>query len=362
MAIKYLYIDDETPAKSSGIVKPLINDALDFAIERPKSWNDQKIQLIESGALNDYDGLLLDLKLEFSEGEENVVKFNGADLAQTIRTDVKAGKVDDLPIFLCSTDDKYMALFDRTSYDLFDKKYRKDVDFVSGEARSEFIAFAGAYKTVKENADVARLLQKEVSGNDDLIALSAALAGCRTPHEKVYLIDRFVIQANGILLDEPLLAIRLGIDIDKSAGWQSLKETVLRTFEYSGILSGCYQRWWQADLLRWWRETIGKSLRVMSAKERVDALLQKVGASDLVSIDLPTHHRFDTFWYKCSLSNTPLEPSDGLRTIEMPRYVWQEPSYISTAYMMSEERDRHQIMSLLGANEQMIFEELTPAE
>ena len=358
MAIKFLYIDDEKLETSEGIVKNLRNENLEFIIERPQSWNEQKLNLIENQSIDKYDGLLLDLKLEFSDGDSNDVKFSGTDLAQTIRSDVKSGKIKDLPIFLCSTDDNFMSLFDRTSFDLFDRKYRKDKDFENEDVRNEFIAFAKAYHNIIENNDIENLLQKKIIDNDDLVALNAELKDFKTPHEFVYLINRYVIQSNGILLDEEMLAIRLGIDTKSSTDWPELKSNLLNEYKYQGILSDFYERWWQKDILNWWKNIFGKSLIIMSAKDKVSAIIDRFSLKELYPLPLPEHHRFDTFWYKCRLSNYPLEPSDALKTIEMPRYAWQEPSYISVAYIKSDERDRALIVSLLGANEMRIFDNL----
>ena len=60
----------------------------------------RKLNLIENQSIDKYDGLLLDLKLEIFQMEiammlSSVVLI----LAQTIRSDVKSGKIKDLPIF-----------------------------------------------------------------------------------------------------------------------------------------------------------------------------------------------------------------------------------------------------------------------
>ncbi|WP_353718684.1 hypothetical protein [Dyadobacter sp. 676] len=358
MAINFLYIDDE-PEKAKGFVK-LLNDGetLTFHVAQPQSWDATKKDLVERQGLNEYDGLLLDLKLEFSDGTEIDVKFNGSDLAQTIRTDVKAKKINDLPIFLCSTDKNYMSFFDRTSIDLFDRKYKKETDFSSAEIKNEFIAFSNAYKALRGPMGVEEVLKRNVAQNDELVAVALELEKCKTPHEVVYLVNQFVIHANGVLLDEKLLSIRLGIDLEKSEGWGQLKTEILNAFKYEGILGDYYQRWWQDDILNWWKQMAGTSLKVLSADERVNFLRQHTGITQILPIQMPSSHTFDTFWYACRLSGLPLEASDGLRTIEMPRYAWQEPNYISLSYIQSEDRDRKAIVELLGANELKLFYDL----
>lgn len=356
MGNKFLYVDDE-PQKAKGIIKPIEDAELIFDVESPKTWNDQKSYLIESKKLDEYDGLLLDLKLQFTDNHNNDIKYKGSDLAQSIRTDVKTGKIKDLPIFLCSTDTLMISILDRTSYDLFDKKYEKN-EFSSNEnIKCEFISFAEAYQLLNHKNDFKSIMGKELE-DDELLPLQIELSKCQTPHEVVYLINNYVIKCNGLLLDEELLAIRLGINHKKSKDWSKLKDEILNEFKYKGILNGCYDRWWQSDLLRWWKVTFEKSLKVLPASAKVEALIKKFGYSNITFLSLPENHRFDTFWYKCRLSENPLEPSDALRTIEMPRFVWQEPSYISFAYLKSEERVREDIIPFLGANELRIFETL----
>ncbi|WHT39545.1 hypothetical protein QNH98_02255 [Myroides sp. mNGS23_01] len=224
--------------------------------------------------------------------------------------------------------------------DLFDKMYSKNKDLDQEKTKREFISFASAYQVVREDSSVENLMKKTKEENEELISLEAELEKFKTPHEFVYLINQYVIQSNGLLIDEELLAIRLGIDIEHSSSWEELKQIFLIEFKYNGILGDCYERWWQSELLNTWKKIVGKSLLVMTAQEKVDAIKKVFGLSEIKALVLPKYHDYDTFWYKCRLSNTPLDPSDALRTIEMPRYVWHEPSYISIAYIKSDERER----------------------
>jgi len=100
-----------------------------------------------------------------------------------------------------------------------------------------------------------------------------------------------------------------------------------------------------------------KSLSITTAEDRVSQLVRKFEL-ELSPLALPNHQHYTTFWYKCRLSNTSLDPTDGLRTIEMPRYAWQDTSYISIGYLMSDERDTEAIYPLLGPNERETFDEL----
>lgn len=357
MATKYLYIDDDKNAH--GIVKAVEEQGvLEFDIRQPKTWNEQKEEFIDKGEINRYDGLLLDLKLEFSSGGSNDVKFSGADLAQTIRTAAKSNSaISDLPIILCSTDDLLMSYLDRTSYDLFDVKYAKDHSSkYKALNQNEFICFAQAYRTVNDTKDLFEIVKKKSDSVSDLQILKLEIDEFETPHEIMYLLNRYFINATGPLVDEALLAIRLGVDISKSSDWEILKDHFLRPYKYEGVLSGCYDRWWMDEINTAFKSRFGKSLKILNADERITLLKSIENVDDIVAMDIPQNHSFGTFWYKCKLSGLPLDPSDGLRTIEMPRYSWQEPSYISISYLMSDERERVSILKSLGPIERQIFE------
>ncbi len=360
MAIKYLYIDDETKAKVEGINK-LLNASpkqLEVKHEQPNTWNEQVNTLIGEQYLNQYDGLLLDLKLEFSKGEENNVKYYGSDLAQTIRTAVKAGQIKDLPILLCSTDDKLRGFFDRTSIDLFDKRYNKHKELSLPNTILEFVSFAEAYQLLNAGVPLKDLLGASDYLETDLVAIQSTYNTFATSHEKAIFLFYQIIQKTGLLIDEDLLAIRLGVDKEKSADWPVLLEQLSKLFKYNGVLSTAFDRWWQKDLLFWWKEQFKKGIKITSAKDRTEQLKTFFKLKELTPLELPEHHKYNTFWYKCKLSNYPLESADGLRTLEQPKYVWHEPSYISMAYLMSEERNTKDIKAVLGANEQAIFDSL----
>lgn len=358
MPLKFLYIDDESEKIARGLITHLDDgQILEFKIETPKTWNKQKYEMIDNAGLNEYNGLLLDFKLQFSDDENSEVKYSGAELAQSIRNGAKAGTIRDIPIFLCSTEDFYISYFDRTSKDLFDKKYKKDKTLNTEQTKIELFSFAEAYNQICKDRDTATIIKKEKDVEDDIQILNTELECLETPHEIVYLLHNYFMQSPGLLVDEDLLAIRLGINKSASKDWQKLKEKYLKNFKYNGVLFECYPRWWQFEINNWWKETFGKSLAITTAQERVSKMIESLKL-ELVPLVTPKHQKYNTFWYKCRLSNTPLDATDGLRTIEMPRYAWQEPTYISLGYALSDNRETDAIYSLLGPNEREIFDEL----
>ena len=358
MALKFLYIDDESEETARGLITNLVDETtLEFIIEKPQTWNQQKLSLIDQAGLDQYDGLLLDFKLQFSDDVDGEIKYSGAELAQSIRNGAKSGLIRDKPIFLCSTEDFYITYFDRTSKDLFDRKYKKEKTLNTQQTKTELIAFANAYIGIRDNRKTDAIIQKQEDADDYIQILDTELQNLETPHEIIYLLSNYFTQNSGLLVDEDLLAIRLGIDKSISKDWNTLKEQFLSAFKYTGALHECYPRWWQFEINNWWKENFGRSLLITTAEERV-ARMTKTLKLDLVPLALPAHQHYTTFWYKCRLSNFPLDSTDGLRTIEMPRFAWQDPTYISLGYLLSDDRDANSAYALLGPNEREIFDEL----
>lgn len=373
MATKYLYIDDDPNAH--GIVKSIETEDLKFDVKPPTNWNEQIEILLDNQILNNYDGLLLDLKLEFTEQEgENshkdeksedvdkskLIKFSGADLAQRIRTSAKAKKIKDLPVFLCSTDNNFMSFYDKTSHDLFDKKFNKNEDFKSSNHTTKiFIEYANAYKYLLKSTKINNFFENNSNEEDeDLNILKLELEKCNTPHEIVYLIDRFFIQKDGIIVDEETLAIKLGIDIKKSPDWERFLKNEMSIFKYKGILAKVYPRWWIYDIISSFKTKCNINLKILDSSDRVKLIKEKYIDYDLNCLESLENQEFSTYWYKCVISRLPLDLLDGLKIIEIPRYPWIDQGYISKHYMLSDERDKELINSYLGPNEKRIFNEL----
>lgn len=354
MVTKYLYIDDEKEDLVDGIEKNLSSDQLSTDVKPALSWDTEITNLIEKKGLDQYDGLLIDLQLKFSINDSEQVKYFGPDLVQAIRTKVKSGTIKDLPILLCSSETKLLELFDKTSLDLFDKKYDKVKDLVKDSVKIELISFSTAYK--KLNAQEA--LQTILETDEDLFEFELEFNKLKTPHEQVNFIYNQLILKPGLVIDESLLAIRLGVDINTSKDWEKLKNEILTAFKYRGILHEFNEKWWQSKLLRWWKENFKNSLQVVSASDRVMLLKEKFNLTEINPLPVPSHQRYETFWYKCYLSDTPLESADGFKTIEMPKYFWQEYTYISLNHIWSEDRNVAKIKELLGNYESERLDEI----
>src|SRR5690606_2941633 len=119
-----------------------------------------------------------------------------------------------------------------------------------------------------------------------------------------------------------------------------------------------YERWWNNEIIQFLRNNCNINLKILDSSSRVELLKEKFSNYDLKPIPLLKDHEFTTYWYKCQISDQPLDILDGLRTIEMPRYPWIDPKYLSKNYLLSDERDIEKINLILGPNEKTILREL----
>jgi len=359
MSIKYLYIDDQVDtAKGFSLGLSIHPDELKVEIPvYPLKWKEQIKDIRDKR--NNIHGLLLDLKLVIRDSNNSGVQYQSPSLAEELRTLAKEGLFRNLPILLCSTDDKFQQYYDSTSHDLFDGTYKKDdlTDYTkSDQIINEFIAHAEAYQEIAKNRNDLKKLLKHDNILKDIELEFECLT---TDHDKATLI-REVVLPTGILIDEDILAIRLGIDKEKSEeDWGALKKE-FDSIKYKGIYSKAWQRWWMPELYKWWQEKFPDDLiQNTSANKKVELLREKLGLEKLTAIAKPKHHIYDTFWQKCALSDTPLESADGLRTRERQKYSWQNPKYISLKYVWNSSlNEQDKIRKHLPAFELDKFENL----
>lgn len=231
MAIKYLYIDDQ-PSATEGFADKLSLMPRKLKVEKPsmpENW-DQQIKYLRDNR-SKFDGLLLDLELRVRKNKNSLINYQSPALAQEVRNLIKEGLIDDLPIILCSTDFNFKKLYDNTNQDLFDAVFEKDS--MKGEAvMEEFIGYVITYQSIKKTpTDLEQLLgSKEIN----ISQIEQYFNALNTIHEKAALLKQ-VVKPAGILIDEELLAIRLGVDKTKSKDW----ETLLKKFnssKYQGVI------------------------------------------------------------------------------------------------------------------------------
>lgn len=349
MGIKFLYIDDEAiinPAVPEGIIKKLCptgSDRLQINLQAALPWNKQ-LEYCNSNITN-YNGVLLDLKLEFSTESEDILHY-APSLAQEFRSLVKRGKMKDFPIFLCSTDDILRSSYDATSEDLFDECFDKTK--LKEEDQVYFLDHAKAYQEIsKDQTTLESLLNINEDNKGVLEDVTQYYSQLKTIHAKAKFLLRQVIEPIGIFVDEDTLAIRLGVDKSSSKeGWEKLKDE-LGCYKYQGIYNEAYPRWWMRGVFTWWNEKApsAENLVLLSAEERI-AVLNEVGFNNLKPL-VATEHQISTrYWYKCAnylldedfnKKLIPVADGDGFELLLAKyKYPWQDISIISKHYTWEE--------------------------
>jgi hypothetical protein len=334
---KFFYIDDNDPSLNEGIIADLNSIGKDDAhsvglievfFKVAQAW-DKEVELLQS---EQYDGLLLDWKLG------TIVKYDAEALASHVRTLISTGTIQkDIPLLLCSATKHFKTIFarDQSSHNLFLSIHTKlEIANNAAQIAIEMNDLAEAFKQIQLTTfkkEALLLVPEKIRIDLRLEGEITALLENKIPHNLVQFILLEVINKPGPLINENILAARLGIDRDKSEDWPNLLTQHLSAFTYNGILSNGWKRWWAEGLEQWWESEIStSSLRSKSAKQRVKLLIEKTGLKNLVHAEKDKFCFGTEFWTVCIATNRPLDPIDGLRIIpKTPILPWQEEQFIS---------------------------------
>jgi hypothetical protein len=364
MAIKYLYIDD---ADQEGTARGLSsNENLEVVHYTPLEWDNQINYLIQNQ--NDFDGLIVDLRLNEFTNNEVKANYRGLALAQELRTlsTEKKELKKDIPIVLCSANNKFRESYDNDSsgHNLFDLVYEKDElsdEFKSNAIIQKMIDLAEAYQKIQSKISLEELIggNIEIIDNRLLQILKEKLSN--PAHDFLIFYNEEFVDSQGILIDEKILAARLGIDTEKSDDWDKLKEKLseeISDFEYKGILSKGWKRWWAFSIERWWSgKCSSKSLRTTNAKERVEKLKEFSKLENIVVAEKIPKSSRESFWTICKGLNLPLDPIDGLMIAgQDDKFPWQEKEYVS--YQAALNRDNIQVWKGLTPSNEILLNKI----
>lgn len=331
---KYYYIDDDPNSQNK--VQGFENNELSIvAMQHKDSWEEQLKFLKEKE--DDYDGLILDLKLDDLPNSNNKrAEFRGTSLAQEIRTRQKEGFLKCFPIVLFSANDKTQQALEKSGMDLFDIYIDKSK--LNDEA---FLMFAPQIIDVSDGyrrlSDSSLSVREIFDITDNQIDSRFIFEYNETKKSPVHIQARFLITEllykQGLLVNENVLAARLGIDKDKSEDWPVLLNE-LTCAKYNGVFSKGWSRWWMHLVEQWWGEIAELNefqfLRSTPAPERVDKIKQATQITRLVAAEKIDKANSDGFWTVCKGNNRPLDPVDGLLIQGQDNlYSWQEPEYVS---------------------------------
>ena len=279
--MNYIYIDDDAIDKSKDKVSGFISKELTIETQQHKgSWEEQ-IKYI-SDISDNIDGLILDLELNDLPNEKNErAYFRGTSLAQEIRTGQKGNDIRSFPIVLFSAQEKLDTLLESTGIDLFDICINKDVSSdVFEQYTLQLYSLACGYKRLIDEEEVSGILGIKT----DLIDfrfISELHRNMKLPiHVRAMFILRELINKQGLLIDEEVLAARMGIDKNSSEDWNILLE-IINSTKYTGVFSEGWQRWWMPLIEEWFESITTDNWRSLSARERVEIITKKTGLSRL---------------------------------------------------------------------------------
>ena len=335
MAYNYYYIDD-MPEKVQGLVVGLNKkDILEVIFFEPKgNWEDEMHALQLARSENKFQGLILDLRLQDEPNKDNKIsRYRGSSIAQEIRIRVKEGAFADCPIVLLSASDNLRASLDPTSKDLFDLIIEKDFlgdSFSYEKAQQVLIALAQGYDNLLRKPELRDLLQVDLTLLDQrLINEIALLYGAKPAHILAGFIIKQLLQRSGPLVNIRLVSARLGIDLSASEDRDEFMKLIM-PFQYKGLFSEGWQRWWFHSIEKWWAENFpDKILRLLKASERAELISQKFNLK-LTAYNKTPRSKSEKFWAICKGTSNPIDPTDGFVIADQDNlYPWQDKEYVS---------------------------------
>lgn len=355
MAIKYLYLDDETQDVVRPFIRELERHGSDMTITHvsPLPYSKQLPSLYEQS----FDGIILDLRLDEKINQETSerAEYRAPTLAQEIRTRATEGVTKfEVPLVLWSTDEKLRKSYksDDTSHDLFDFKCIKDelaipekAEVVANKLHALALGYQEIAKIRSKKRGPGSQLYKFLGFDEEPEFLDSRLLGAfegkDSPipaHEYARFLLRDLLDQQGPLINEAVMAARLGID-QTSRDWSNLKD-MLSVARYNGPFREGWPRWWTFLVERWWQNLDEKMppLRQITAEERVKLIRAKTKFKKLEPAE-PIQDSYDTrFWTICEVLEQPLDPKDGFVLNQPDAKVWYDRLYVSVRAELSGQR------------------------
>lgn len=327
----YLYLDDAQLDESRDKVSGLsMQNVLNVKVEQNlPGWKQQMERLKKV----DYDGLILDLKLdELPVDDGQYAGYRGTTIAQLIRDYQKEGTLKAFPMLLFTGEDNMKRALDNTGRDLFDMIIEKGSLNINTLKKlpGQLAELSECYQQLNGGEDARNMIKAQGYVDDRFMD---ALHTLQTENSNAscarFLLNEFVLKP-GLIIDDSLLAARLGVDKDKSGnGWNA----VLKLFEkarYGGIFGENWTRWWMRTVNTIWKENTGTVLQQLSAEERVDLLQKLIGNEEIVVAAKTKYAESNSFWAVCCATGKPLDPIDGFEVMGQDNsYPWQDLQYVS---------------------------------
>lgn len=342
---KYLYIDDENGQSEISTLNGF-NDLKTILVERfPladfKEFGNLKKELISRANSSSFDGLILDLRLDGFGADRT--EFNATALAQELRSVAARNEIPTFPIVLCSTEEKIKDTYssDKTSHDLFDYKISKSNPKPDWKKLSQKLSsLAKGYQWICSSKPKL----EEVFGVSNLNKLDQRIIEATDSFSALYDSAHFVIKnffhQTSPLINEKVLAARLGIDLDKmpKEDWQKLVESLFGNAKYVGLFSDGWNRWWADGIVDIFAQFSGENLSFLNAADRVKILIAKSGIDTIVDAKPLKFCNSTEFWSICEGYKVPIDPLEAFKiSTSFGLKPWQESKYISLLAILERE-------------------------
>jgi hypothetical protein len=342
MVIKYLYLDDEQIATVEPYRDIVVGSSkeLSIDIEHPGDFADYT-ELIEKIKTKKYQGLILDWRLDDVSSKKTKRKAvsRAAALAQEIRTRESEKKMLSLPIVIWSQENRLKNSYksDFTSHDLFNLVYKKEeIAENAVKIHNELVSLSLGYKRINKfrtknrNINLGALLNSK-DNYIDIRIQEYFSSNIQTVHQTARFIIRELLERPSLLIDERLVAARLGIDKDNSKDWGKLL-IALKKHKYTGPFSDAWQRWWAYDIEKdWWATTSKQSrpISLLSSNDRLEIIKKNTKFKKIIAAK-PIEENYHTRYYTiCEYHERPLDPVDGVILSEKTLQPWQERRYVA---------------------------------
>jgi len=331
-----IYIDDDKDNRNTFATSLMRKGLLSIVAIGPQNFEATVSELKSSK--EKLDALILDLRLDEQYVDEQFAQYTAPSLTQAIRSansTLDSGFSKEFPIMLLTTQKNIGEVYDPdlSSHGLFDAIYFKQNLADEGKTIEQEIAIAiEAYSIISKNRVFSDLLQYDVSElPEDLLPGRFVSPSSRlTTYEIAHYFTSLILKKSGVLINEQIMAARLGVDIAGSNGWSNLLE-LFAEVRYKGVYQGSYNRWWFADLISWWRNEFPsqKPLINLSASERLMLIKEKTGIQDLSPPSPPEFSTGDKFWTTCAATDVPIDISDGYLIEDLDSMPWHDKQYVS---------------------------------
>lgn len=312
---RYLFIDDAAGFQADGEqYRKLLDKEGELNVELV--WPDRTALLVsESELMQGVDGYILNINLgDQVDSQGRRFLGTGAGLAQDFRLlqalGPEKGQKARPVVRLCAAQvfQDYLA-GDNSTADIFDLGFDKEtIADIAASARAKLAALPELYEAVQGAGGVPSgnailgLTEDQYGRLHSRFRATLENELTRKPHEAVSFIVRQLFEAPGLLMNERLLAIRLGVDKARSKGWERVKDH-FSPAQYVGVAAKGFHRWWVDLFLIRWLELSAQPAFQLSAQQRV-VVLNAAGFDDLTAVAPSNESPGDRPWL-LSISEDP---------------------------------------------------------